>query len=84
MMNIVLTENGAVEAPGTPDYYLTDVDFIKVQTDVNFAKNLYDYFQDRVCLGRLGTTDTYVEKIFEEPIVEAENANLCFYEKVDR
>jgi hypothetical protein len=86
MTNVILTENGAINAPGAPDYYLGDDDFVRVFNDEDFAKQLYEYFGTRVCLGRLGvkdsTTDAYVERVFEQQDVVPEQEGLCYYEKV--
>jgi hypothetical protein len=90
MNNIVLTEKGAMEADGKPEYFLEEDAFNNILSNPECAIELYEILGSRnVCIGRVGLKNhdgVFEERKYEGSTVFTETGDkrgLGFYEKCD-
>lgn len=86
MLNIVLTNNGAIAVPGIPKFYFNDADLVRLLHDQDLICAFVQKYGQGVSvgrLGRLGSDGVYREDVKIEKVTDvSENGDLGYYAKV--
>ena len=86
MLSLVLMKEGSAIVEGLPEYYVSDEDFSSLLHDKEKAAEVFSFFGQNVCIGRLGALKdgVYDEENYEtDRFVNSKSGKgMSFYEKV--
>lgn len=89
MINAILTENGVLQVPGIPEYYLNNQDFRTLMNDKQLAAKVRNLFGRDVRIGVFGVLNEdniYVEDTSDikgaKEVAQCDERGLSFYAKL--